>query len=131
MGILRKAFRPHCLGFFVEKGVLWAQRDVSDPAFRSLATPDERRDYLDPIPVPLKNARVFLDIEIGSRRPLDLPEGATMRYCPAVPPRSKGDKFYTISVYTGTNDVYVGYPASGGEARNVFRAIDKLVKSDR
>ena len=130
MGFWRKAFRPHCLGLFVEKGALYAQRDVSDPAFRVLVTPEERRDYLEPIPIPLKNARVFLDIEIGSRKPLNIPEGATA-YCPAVPPDPKGDRLYTVSVYTATNEVFVGYPASGGEARNIFRAIEQLVKSVR
>jgi hypothetical protein len=128
MGFWRKAFRPHCAGLFVEKGVLYAQRDVSDPAFRSLISPDERRDYLAPVPIPLKNARVFLDIDVGSRRPLDIPEGASVTR-PAAPPSTRGDKLYTISIYTGTNDVFVGYPASGGEARNIFRAIEKLVKS--
>jgi hypothetical protein len=129
MGILRRSFRPHCLGLFVDKGVLYCQRDASDPEFRSLTTPELRRDYLEPIPFPLKNARVFLDIEIGSRRQLDIPDGATLRYCPASPPRTKSQKLHTISVYTAENDVYVGYPASGGEARNVFRAIEKFVKS--
>lgn len=49
-------------------------------------------------------------------------------YRPAAPP-TKGGKLYTISVLSGTNDVYIGYPASGGEARNIFRAIEKLVQS--
>jgi hypothetical protein len=128
MGIWRTAFRPHCLGLFVDKGVIYAQRDGSDPAFRLLATPEERREFLEPIPIPLGNARVFLDIEVGSRRPLSVPNGATL-HCPSVQPRRKGNKYYTISIYTQDNNVYVGYPAGGGEARNVFRAIEKLVKS--
>lgn len=128
MGIFRRAFQPSCLGLFVDKGVLYAQRDVTEPAFRTLATVDERRAFLDPVAVPLTNARVFLDIEVGSRRALETPVGATV-HRPSVPPPAKGGKLYTISVYTDTNDVYVGYPAGGGEARNVFRAIEKLVKS--
>ncbi|WP_260994228.1 hypothetical protein [Mycobacterium deserti] len=130
MGIWRRAFQPSCRGLFVDKGVLYAQRDVTEPAFRTLATDDERRAFLDPVAVPLQNARVFLDIEVGSRRPVEAPEGATV-HCPAAAPRTKGDKFYTISVHTESNDVFVGYPASGGEARNVFRAIEKLVTSAR
>ncbi|HEY6647226.1 MAG TPA: hypothetical protein VI217_09060 [Mycobacterium sp.] len=82
---------------------------------------------MKPIPIPLNGARIFLDIEVGSRRPLDVPERATM-YRPAAPP-TKGGKLYTISVLSGTNDVYIGYPASGGEARNILRAIEKLVQS--
>jgi hypothetical protein len=128
MGIWRKAFRPHCRGLFVDKGVLYFERDVPDPGFRLLATPEEQRDYLSPIPIPLVSARVFLDIEVGSRRPLNVPDGATL-YSPSEPPRTRGDKYYTISIHTANSDVYAGYPASGGEARNVFRAIEKLVKS--
>jgi hypothetical protein len=127
MGIWRRAFRPHCRGLFVDKGVLYAQRDVSDPGFRLLTTDEQRCEYLKPTPIPLNGARIFLDIEVGSRRPLDVPEGATM-YRPAAPP-TKGGKLYTISVLSGTNDVYIGYQASGGEARNIFRAIEKLVQS--
>jgi hypothetical protein len=112
MGIWRRAFRPHCLGLFVEKGVLYAQRDESD----------------EPKPIPLTDARIYLDIEVGSRRPIEVPDGAVC-YRPAAPPRTKGDKLYTITVYTNSDDVFVGYPASGGEARNIFRAIDSLVES--
>jgi hypothetical protein len=130
MGIWRRAFRPHCLGLFVEKGVLYAQRDSSDPLFRSLATESEQREYLKPVPIPLNDARIFLDIEVGSRRPVDFPDAATC-HRPPVPPRTKGDKLYTISVFTTTNEVFIGYPASGGEARNIFRAIEKLVKATR
>jgi hypothetical protein len=128
MGIWRRAFRPSCLGLFVDNGVLYAQRDVSEPGFRSLASAQERHEFLDPIPIPLDNARIFLDIEIGTRRPVEVPEGATI-HRPASPPRTKGDKLYTISVHTDTNEVFIGYPASGGEARNIFRAIEKLVKT--
>jgi hypothetical protein len=128
MGIWRRAFRPSCLGLFVDKDVVYAQRDVSEPAFRTLATAEERREFLEPVAIPLTNARVFLDIEVGSRRPIEAPAGAVVHRPPA-PPVTPGDKLYTITVYTDTNDVFVGYPASGGEARNVFRAIEKLVKS--
>jgi hypothetical protein len=112
-GIWRRAFRPHCLGLFVEKGVLYFQPGTSGP-----------------VPIPLDGARIFLDIEAGTRRPVDIPEGATC-HRPAEPPRNRGDKLYTISVFTATDDVYIGYPAGGGEARNIFRAIDKLVNVSR
>ncbi|HEX2212441.1 MAG TPA: hypothetical protein VHH12_03075 [Mycobacterium sp.] len=128
MRIWRRAFRPSCAGLFVENGVLYGQRDATDPAFRLLVSTAEQREFLEPIPVPLNNARVFLDIELGSRRPVEVPEGATV-YRPAAAPRNRGDKLYTITVYTATNEVFIGYPASGGEARNMFRAIEKLVKS--
>jgi hypothetical protein len=111
MGIWRRAFRPQCLGLFVDKGVLYARRD----------------EHLTPIAIPLQGARIFLDIEVGSRRPLDVPEGATI-YRPAAPP-TKGGKLYTISVHSASNEVYIGYPANGGEARNIFRATEKLVQS--
>jgi hypothetical protein len=127
MGIWRRAFRPHCQGLFVEDGVLYAQRDAADPAFRLLVTPEERDDYLQPVPIPLGNARIFLDIEVGSRRPPTVPAGATL-HSPSVPSRTRGDKYYTISIYSD-DKVFVGYPVSSGEARNIFRAIEKLVKS--
>jgi len=114
MGIWRRAFRPHCRGLFVEGDGLYAQRDASDP----------------PLPIPLTDARIFLDIEVGSRRPVDIPEGATC-HRPADPPPAKGGKLYTIAVHTATHDVFIGYPSSGGQARNIFRAIEKLVKSSR
>lgn len=114
MGMWRSAFRPHCLGLFVEKGTLYAEQDSSDAG----------------VPIPLDDAKIFLDIEVGSRRPIEVPDGVTC-HRPAVPPNTKGNKLYTITVFTSTDDLYVGYPASGGEARNVFRAIEKLVKSTR
>ena len=127
MGIWRTAFRPHCQGLFVDDGVLYAQHDTSDPAFRLLVTPEERNDYLESVPIPLENARVFLDIEVGTRRALTVPAGATL-HRPSAPARTRGDKYYTISIYS-EDKVFVGYPASSGEARNIFRAIEKLVKS--
>jgi hypothetical protein len=114
MGIWHRAFRPHCRGLFVEGGALYAQGDASGP----------------PVPIPLNDARIFLDIEVGSRRPVDLPEGATC-HRPADPPPAKGGKLYTVAVYTAAGDVFIGYPSSGGEARNIFRAIEKLVTSSR
>jgi hypothetical protein len=128
MGIWREAFRPHCHGLFVEKGTLFAQRYVSDPEFRLLDTAAERRAYLEPIPIPLDNARVFLDIGVGEHRPPDLPADRNA-YVPAQRPRSRGRKHYTITVYAGDRDIYVGYPAGGGEARNMLWAIEKLVKA--
>ncbi|MCG5432937.1 hypothetical protein LV457_11650 [Mycobacterium sp. MYCO198283] len=128
MGIWREAFRPHCHGLFVENGTLFAQRYVSDPQFRLLDTPEERRAYLAPIPIPLDNARVFLDIGVGEPGQPELPADRTL-HVPAHRPRSRGRKHYTITVYVGDSDVYVGYPAGGGEARNMFWAIEKLVKA--
>ncbi|ULE32419.1 hypothetical protein [Mycobacterium sp. IDR2000157661] len=128
MGFWRRAFRPGCLGLFVEKGVLYAERDIAEPPFRSLGTAEQRRSFLAPAAVPLKNARVFLDIELGSRRPLEIPVGATV-HRPAAPPPSRGDKLYTVSVHTESNDVFIGYPADGGQARNVLRAIERLVRA--
>ena len=128
MSFWRRAFRPSCLGLFVEKGVLYAQRDVADAGFRSLESAEQRQRFLEPVAIPLRNARVFLDIEVGSRAAFEIPPGATV-HRPAAPPQTRGDKLYTISVHTESNDVFIGYPASGGEARNVLRAIEKLVKA--
>lgn len=129
MGIWREAFRPHCHGLFVEKGRLYAQRYVSEPAFRLLVTPEERDDYLKPIEIPMAGARVFLDIEVGSRRPPEIPDGHRV-IAPAVPTRNRGKQLFTVSVFTAANDVYIGYPVSSGEARTLFRAIEKLVGND-
>jgi len=112
MGMWRSVFRPHCLGLFVEKGALYAQLDGSEAG----------------VPIPLDDAKIFLDIEVGSRRPIEVPDGVTC-HSPAEPPTAKSNKLYTITVFTSTGDLYVGYPAGGGEARNMFRAIEKLVKS--
>ena len=127
MKFWRRAFRPSCLGLFVEDGALYAERDVADPGFRSLESAEQRQRFLEPIPIRLTNARIFLDIEVGSRRELEIPVGATV-HRPAAMPQCRGEKLYTISVHTESNEVFVGYPASGGEARNIFRAIEKLVK---
>lgn len=127
MGFWREAIRPHCHGLFVDGGVLYAQRSETEPTYRFLATERERREYLTPIAVPLQNSRVFLDIEVGEPRPVDVPPGARA-VIPSERPKPKGRKTYTIAVYTGDNDVYVGYAASGVEARGMFRAVEKLVK---
>jgi hypothetical protein len=128
VGFWRRAFRPSCAGLFVEHGQLFFQHEMSDPAFRALTTAQARDEFLAPIPIPLQGARVFLDIEVGSRRPLSAPAQGTLA-APAVVPPAKGDKYYTISVHTADNDVYVGYPSSGGQARDIFRAIENLVRA--
>ena len=122
----RKASRPHCHGLFVDNGVLYARRYRSDPAFRQLRTPQERDHYLTPIPIPLANARVFLDAEFGRRR-LDLPTDVNL-IAPAVP-LTRGNMYYTVSVFTDNEDVYIGYPVSTVQATKLLRAIDKLVES--
>jgi hypothetical protein len=126
MGMWRKASRSHCHGLFVDNGVLYARRYVSDPAFRQLRAAEEREHYLTPIPIPLANARVFLDAEFGRRR-LDLPDDVNL-IAPAVP-LTRGNTYYTVSVITDTDDVYIGYPVSTVQATKLLRAIDKLVES--
>ena len=128
MRFWRRAFRPSCLGLFVEGGALYAERDIADPGFRSLESAEQRQKFLEPVRIPLRNARIFLDIEVGSRRVVETPIGATV-HRPAAEPKNRGDKLYTISVHTESNAVFVGYPANGGEARNIFRAIERLVQA--
>jgi hypothetical protein len=98
----------------VEDGAPSAERDVADPGFRSLESAEQRQRFLEPVPIRLTNVRIFLDIEVGSRRELKISVEATV-HRPAAMPQTRSEKLYTTPVHTESNDVFVGYPASGGE----------------
>lgn len=126
MGLWKQLTRPKAVGMVINNDTLYAQRYTTHPEYRLLRTPDERRAYLTPIPIPLKGARVFFDARVigQSTAAVGVPVGP---FIPILPVSLGKKKVFWVSVYTDANVVYEAWSASGKQALRLYRKAGKLI----
>lgn len=128
MGFWNNLTRPKAVGLFIDDGALYAKRYTTHPDYRLLVSPEEQRAYLKPQPIPLENARVFFDAEVVGQR-----TGAVGvdigPFIPIIPVSLGKKKTFTVSVYTGNNEIYRGWSTSGKRALRLYRKTAKLIKA--
>ncbi|QIS17618.1 hypothetical protein [Nocardia terpenica] len=123
----RALMRPHCHGLFIQDDTLYAQRYATHPDYRALVTLEEQRAYLRPVPIPLRNVRVFVDV--AGDHPHTAAVGVEIGPFIPILPVSFGKKAVELSVHTADNVVYKGWAKQGGGALRLYRKIGKLIEA--
>jgi hypothetical protein len=127
MGVWKTLTRPKSIGLYVQDGTVYAKRYTSHPGYRELVAPEERTAFLQPIPVPLHNARVFLDSETVGQRSGAVGVGVGP-FIPIIPVSLGSKKVFAVEVRTGDGQIFRGWSGNGDQAARLYRKVRKLIK---